>query len=515
MPFIRLKKEPGKENNANAQVVDRRCKRKNPENKKPAWPWRNWHGPFPTLLSKRVFIPNNWPTSRWWVASLPANTKWPSDYKRTVNPQEIIIIMSDIQRLTLISDPTNKFSQNANNSFKVWLSECLTLPGDQWHASLLSMTVPDEGQSSGVIARDPHTKVVGLGLCMAVWKKVLGTYRLIEFKRKEYAVELEDVMNADLFVTSDLLFWQRVMQVVHNKVMIKLTKEQEDMLLSDWDEIPTVGVKKNGCQPWGGKKMLWYCMLYPKWNWWTQPKRQLWPPLPLTFLWPKSLGSLSKHWLGGTSWDPIYNSPSPTSPTRTRQNLPTPRCDQPIIGMENIMWGLNPSIWWRAWWTSYSKWKITDCNCRSKWNGVWTTSMPPSKRSWVSDNVWRWCIQMWWNPRWWGVANFPSCAKCSYQEQAMDEVPGNPCITNGLKFEGINWISLKWRLPRPTDSWPSYLLAKPSWPLDSNSYKNATHPWVENIHTEQHHYVRRRLTREHMHVVTSQKGKGLAKELIK
>lgn len=74
-------------------------------------------------------------------------------------------------------------------------------------------------------------------------KNVLGTYRLIEFKRKEYAVELEDVMNADLFVTSGLMFWQRVMQAVHNKVMIKLTKEQEDML-SDRDEIPIVGVKK-------------------------------------------------------------------------------------------------------------------------------------------------------------------------------------------------------------------------------------------------------------------------------
>ena len=30
------------------------------------------------------------------------------------------------------------------------------------------MTVLDEGQSSGVIVRDPHTKVVRLGLCMAV-----------------------------------------------------------------------------------------------------------------------------------------------------------------------------------------------------------------------------------------------------------------------------------------------------------------------------------------------------------
>lgn len=61
--------------------------------------------------------------------------------------------------------------------------------------------------------------------------------------RKEYAVELEDVMNADLFVTSGLMCWQWVMQAVHNKVMIKLTKEQEDML-SDRDEIPIVGVKK-------------------------------------------------------------------------------------------------------------------------------------------------------------------------------------------------------------------------------------------------------------------------------
>lgn len=48
-----------------------------------------------------------------------------------------------------------------------------------------------------------------------------------------------------LFVTSDIMFWQWVMEAVHNKVMIKLTKEQEDMLLSDRDEIPTVSVKKN------------------------------------------------------------------------------------------------------------------------------------------------------------------------------------------------------------------------------------------------------------------------------
>ena len=42
--------------------------------------------------------------------------------------------MSDIQRLTLISDPTNKFPKNANNSFKVRLPERLSLPDDRWYA---------------------------------------------------------------------------------------------------------------------------------------------------------------------------------------------------------------------------------------------------------------------------------------------------------------------------------------------------------------------------------------------
>ena len=68
--------------------------------------------------------------------------------------------MSEIKRLTLISDPTDEFPNNANNSFKVRLPERLNLPGEGWHASLLSLTVPDQGQSNAIIAADPHTKVV-------------------------------------------------------------------------------------------------------------------------------------------------------------------------------------------------------------------------------------------------------------------------------------------------------------------------------------------------------------------
>ena len=38
--------------------------------------------------------------------------------------------MSKIQRLTLISDATNEFPKNANNTFKVRLPERLSLPGE-------------------------------------------------------------------------------------------------------------------------------------------------------------------------------------------------------------------------------------------------------------------------------------------------------------------------------------------------------------------------------------------------
>ena len=84
--------------------------------------------------------------------------------------------MSEIKRLTLISDPTDEFPKNANNSFKVRLPERLSLPGEGWHASLISLTVPDQGQSNAVIATDPHTQVVRFVYPQLIRKYQLGSY---------------------------------------------------------------------------------------------------------------------------------------------------------------------------------------------------------------------------------------------------------------------------------------------------------------------------------------------------
>ena len=153
--------------------------------------------------------------------------------------------MSKIQRLTLISDPTNEFPKNANNSFKVRLPKCLNLPGEGWHTSLMSLTVPDKGQSNAVIATDPHTKVVKFSLTYLTRKWVRGMYRSVGYKTKDYGVELEDIMSSKQSVTTGSMFWKRVMQEVHNKVMQSLLNEQDAALLFNADQRPIVSVKKN------------------------------------------------------------------------------------------------------------------------------------------------------------------------------------------------------------------------------------------------------------------------------
>lgn len=71
-----------------------------------------------------------------------------------------------------------------------------------------------------------------------------------------------------------------------------------------------------------------------------------------------------------------------------------------------------------------------------------------------------------------GSGKFPLLHEVQYREQAMDEVRWNPYITNRLKFEGINGISLKWRLPpsHPTsrqncrDHWTQTAIKTPHTP---------------------------------------------------
>ena len=154
--------------------------------------------------------------------------------------------MSEIKRLTLISDPTDEFPNNANNSFKVRLPERLSLPGEGWHASLMSLTVSDQGQSNAVIAADPHTKVVKFTYPHVFRKYRSGSYDRVETPKLTQTIELEEVMNANPIVATGSQFWKRVMQEVHDKIMTELMRKQFEMLVANRDDRPVVSVKKIG-----------------------------------------------------------------------------------------------------------------------------------------------------------------------------------------------------------------------------------------------------------------------------
>ena len=199
---------------------------------------------FPNIAHQVCFHPKH-STFHLFAAPLAANRRWPSGYKRTLLTLTPTSIMSEIRRLTLISDPTDEFPKNANNSFKVRLPERLILPGEGWHAALMSLTVPDQGQSNAVIAADPHTKVIKFKMTYVVRKFDQDSYRRVETQTVDCEVELEEIMNANQIVTMGSMFWQRVIQEVSNKIIHNVMLEQIRRLVLNQDEKPIVTAKKN------------------------------------------------------------------------------------------------------------------------------------------------------------------------------------------------------------------------------------------------------------------------------
>ena len=164
----------------------------------------------------------------------------------------LLFIMSEIKRLTLISDPTDEFPNNANNSFKVRLPEPLSLPGEGWHASLMSLTVPDQGQSNAVIASDPHTKVIRyiIPISTRKWTDTgdpsTSGYSSINTPRATEMIELEEIMNSTQIVATGSEFWKRVKQTLHNRIMSHVMTDQWSASVAEPDRKPIVFVNKHG-----------------------------------------------------------------------------------------------------------------------------------------------------------------------------------------------------------------------------------------------------------------------------
>lgn len=67
------------------------------------------------------------------------------------------------QRLTLISDPTDEFANNTNNSFRVRIPNGLRLEGKGWHVALLSLTLPNSKKTDGLLNMNAGKKLIVSG----------------------------------------------------------------------------------------------------------------------------------------------------------------------------------------------------------------------------------------------------------------------------------------------------------------------------------------------------------------
>ena len=70
------------------------------------------------------------------------------------------------ERLTLVSDATDEFPSNTNNSYRVRIPDGLRLEGKGWHIALLSLTLPNSTslQSSVIKHNDSLARLLGYAL---------------------------------------------------------------------------------------------------------------------------------------------------------------------------------------------------------------------------------------------------------------------------------------------------------------------------------------------------------------
>ena len=322
--------------------------------------------------------------------------------------------MSEIKRLTLVSDPTNEFPNNANNSFKVGLPERLVLPGAGWHASLMSLTVPDQGQSNAVIATDPHTQVVTFSVTYVTRKFITGQYRRVSFLTKEYHVELEEIMSAKQSVTSGNLFWQRVMQAVYNKSMQQLMVEQKNAWTTMRDERPWVTLKKNWMPMMTWKDDALILQAVSERDLFNGNKSKATSTFSLDLGVAETFGFVEpKKGVTGYVLGPNlqFTLPSVTFDSSTKPTDIRNRSDyfwegEQFSGMQpsDVFRGVTDQVFQvknkRLHLSRMVEWQLNNLN--ASFEKIVGPANAPS-----------WSIRISWNPPWWAVASFPCCGKCN------------------------------------------------------------------------------------------------------
>lgn len=121
--------------------------------------------------------------------------------------------MAPPQRYTFISDATDEFPNNKNNSFKMRLPNQLHLRGDNWYASLWSISVPNETGYTSLTHITNDRDVVYFGYTTYTldnYQSGASEYARLTPARFRAYVHTTDVISTNKPVRTGVEFWQNV-----------------------------------------------------------------------------------------------------------------------------------------------------------------------------------------------------------------------------------------------------------------------------------------------------------------
>jgi len=132
----------------------------------------------------------------------------------------IVFTMPHPQRFTFISDATDEFPNNKNNSFKVRLPTQLQLSGDHWYASLWSLSVPDEAFTSQFMFGN-ISNVMDIGFTvyrLSNYDRGSSQFTSLTTNRLQAVIPITSVVSNTHPIKTGVDFWKNAISAIESEV---------------------------------------------------------------------------------------------------------------------------------------------------------------------------------------------------------------------------------------------------------------------------------------------------------
>ena len=159
------------------------------------------------------------------------------------------------QRLTLISDPTDEFPHNKNNSFKVRILNGLRLEGKGWKIALLSLALPNsDAEKLPSVSGADNVVVKAFWLILHLKGPPDGAFNKLSRLENNTKVKDKHVANAP----NGVGYWNQLVQAIEEDVIFHTYLEKKRVQDPVNEPDPTMLVKESMCPSfrWDGEDLI-------------------------------------------------------------------------------------------------------------------------------------------------------------------------------------------------------------------------------------------------------------------